>query len=199
TLALAEVHAALGQDAAARALVDEAMSVLQRSSRGGVVPEGDAHLVRGLIAVDRGETAEAVTALAQALSLSGWESRADLTRRVLAAAGGAGLARGGGRVAEAVAASDRLLEMVKMPPLAQVPRVRAVALRARGLALCRAGRAPEGEPMLAESLTLLEKLMDTDSAPVARVQLEHAGCLLERGRKADALALVEDARRTVQS
>jgi serine/threonine-protein kinase len=199
TLALAEVQAALGQDASARALVDEGMSVLQRSPRMGLVPEGDAHLVRGLIAVDRGETAEAITALAQALSLSGWESRADLTRRVLADAGRARLALGVGQVAEAIAASDRLLEMVKMPPLAQVPRVRAVALRARGLALCRAGRAPEGEPMLAEAVTLLGQLMDADSAPVARVQLEDAGCLLERGRKADAVALVEGARRTVQS
>src|SRR5262249_20395601 len=87
TLALAEVRAALGEDGAARTLIDEAMSVLQRSPRMGVVPEGDAHLIRGLIAVDRGETAEAHTALAQALSLSGWDSRADLTRRVLADAG----------------------------------------------------------------------------------------------------------------
>ena len=57
------------------------------SPRTALVPEGDVHLVRGLIAVDRGETAEAHTALAQALTLSGWETRADLTRRVMADAG----------------------------------------------------------------------------------------------------------------
>ncbi len=39
----------------------------------------------------------------------------------------------------------------------------------------------------------------SDSVPVARVQLEHAGCLLERGRKAEALALFEEARRAMQA
>ena len=53
--------------------------------------------------------------------------------------------------------------------------------------------------MLAEAITLLEQVMDTDSVPVARVRLEHAGCLLERGRKAEAAALVEEARRALQA
>ena len=39
--------------------------------------------------------------------------------------------------------------------------------------------------------------MDPDSAPVARVQLEHAGCLLEHGRRAEAAALVEEARAAI--
>ncbi len=92
TLALAQARAALGQDASARALLDEALSDVRASPRTALVPEGDVHLVRGLIAVDRGETAEAHTALAQALTLSGWETRADLTRRVMADAGRARLA-----------------------------------------------------------------------------------------------------------
>ncbi|MGZ6033894.1 MAG: protein kinase domain-containing protein [Myxococcaceae bacterium] len=199
TLALAHARAALGQDAAARTLLDEALSVVLGSPRTALVPEGDVHLVRGLIAVDRGETAEAHTALAQALTLSGWETRADLTRRVMADAGRARVAVLAGRGAEAVTASERLLELVKTPALAQVPRVRAVALEARGLSLCEADRAGEGEPMLAESVTLLAQVMDADSVPVARVRLEHARCLLERGQKAEAAALVEEVRRAVEA
>ncbi|HZX42993.1 MAG TPA: protein kinase, partial [Myxococcaceae bacterium] len=97
TIQLAEARAALGEHAAARGLLEEALSVVQRSPRTALVPEGDVHLVRGLIAVDRGETAEAHTELAQALTLSGWETRADLTRRVLADAGRARLALASGQ------------------------------------------------------------------------------------------------------
>ncbi len=86
-----------------------------------------------------------------------------------------------------------------MPALAQVPRVRAAALEARGLSLCTANQASEGEPMLAEAVTLLAQVMDADSVPVARVRLEHARCLLERGEKADAAALVEEVRRAVEA
>ena len=84
-----------------------------------------------------------------------------------------------------------------MPPLAQVPRVRAAALEARGAALCRSGRAPEGEPMLSEAVQLLGRVMDPDSTPVARVQLAHASCLIEHGKRTEAASLVEDARQAI--
>jgi hypothetical protein len=117
----------------------------------------------------------------------------------MADAGRARLAVLAGRGAEALAASVRLLELVKTPALAQVPRVRAAALEARGLSLCTANQASEGEPMLAEAVTLLAQVMDADSVPVARVRLEHARCLLERGQKAEAAALVEEVRRAVEA
>jgi eukaryotic-like serine/threonine-protein kinase len=197
TLALAEARAALGQDAPARALLDEALAVRQSSPRTASHPEGDVHLVRGLLAIDRKETAEAHTELGLALSLSGWESRADLTRRVLADAGRTRLAIAASQVNEALTASERLLEMVRMPPLAQVPRVRAVALEARGAALCRAGRAAEGEPMLSQAVQLLGRVMDPETAPVARVQLVQAGCLLDNGKRAEAASVLEAARQTI--
>ena len=53
--------------------------------------------------------------------------------------------------------------------------------------------------MLAEAVTLLSSVMDPDSPPVARVQLGHAACLHDRGRKAEATALLEDARRALQA
>ena len=199
TVGLAEARAALGEHAVARGLLDEALSVVQRSPRTAVAPEGDVHLLKGLIAVDRGETAEAHTELAQALTLSGWETRADLTRRVMADAGRARLALAGGQATEAMSASARLLELVRMPSLAQVARVRAVALEARGASLCQAGRGAEGEPMLAEAVSLLERVMDPDSAPVVRLQLAHAGCLLDQGKRAEATARLEDARRAMQA
>ena len=197
TVALAEVRGALGQDAQARALLDEALAVRQASPKNAVLPEGEVHLVRGLLAIERGETADAHTSLGLALSLSGWESRADLTRRALAEAGRARLALAAGQTSEALIASDRLIELTRMPPLAQVPRVRAAALEARGAALCRAGRAPEGEPMLGQAVQLLGRVMVPDSAPVARVQLAHASCLIEHGKRTEAASLVEDARQTI--
>jgi tetratricopeptide (TPR) repeat protein len=197
TLALAEVRGALGQDAQARALLDEALAVRQSSPKNAVLPEGDVHLVRGLLAIERGETADAHTSLGLALSLSGWESRADLTRRVHAGGGRTRLALAAGQINEALIASDRLIELTRMPPLAEVPRVRAVALEARGAALCRVGRAPEGEPMLGQAVQLLVQVMDPDSTPVARVRLAHASCLIEHGKRAEAASLVEDVRQAI--
>jgi hypothetical protein len=197
TVALAEVRGALGQEAQARALLDEALKVRQTSPRTAVLPEGDVHLVRGLLAIDRRETAEAVTELGLALSLSGWETRADLTRRVLADAGRTRLAVASGQVKEALTASNRLVELAAMPPLAQLPRVRAAALEARGAALCGASRSPEGEPMLGQAVQLLEKVMDPDSTQVARVRLAQASCLLDHGRRSEAASLVEDARQAI--
>ena len=197
TMALAEVRGALGQDAQAKALLDEALFVRQSSPKNAVLPEGDVHLVRGLLAVDRGETADAHTSLGLALSLSGWDSRADLTRRVLAGSGRTRLALAAGQTNEALVASERLVEITRMPPLVQVLRVRAAALEARGAALCGAGRAAEGEPMLAEAVQFLEKVMDPDSTPVARAQLAHASCLIEHGKRSEAASLVEDARQAI--
>ena len=199
TVGLAEARAAVGEHAAARGLLDEALSVVQKSPPTAVAPEGDVHLVRGLIAVDRGETAEAHTELAQALTLSGWETRADLTRRVLADAGRARLALAGGQAEEALSASGRLLELVRMPALVQLPRAHAAALEARGASLCQAGRGSEGEPMLAQAVAVLGKVVDPDSVPVARVQIAHAACLLDRGKRAEATALLEEARRDLQA
>jgi hypothetical protein len=89
--------------------------------------------------------------------------------------------------------------MVRMPPLAQVPRIRAVALEARGAALCRAGRAAEGEPMLSHAVQLLGRVMDPETAPVARVQLVQAGCLVDSGQRAEAASVLEAARQTINA
>src|SRR5262249_20014969 len=97
TLALAEARGALGQYAEARLLLDEALAVRQSSPKTAVLPEGDVHLVRGLLAIEHRETAEALSELGLALTVSGWETRADLTRRVLADAGRTRLAIAAGQ------------------------------------------------------------------------------------------------------
>jgi eukaryotic-like serine/threonine-protein kinase len=197
TLALAEVRGAMGQYTEARVLLDEALAVRQSSPKTAVLPEGDVHLVRGLLAIEHRETAEALTELGLALTQSGWETRADLTRRVLADAGRTRLAVAAGQTREALTASERLLELTRMPPLVQLPRVHAAALEARGAALCRAGRTSEGEPMLGQAVQLLGRVMDPDSPPVARVQLAHASCLLDHGKRSEAASVVEDARQAI--
>ena len=197
TIALAEARGALGQHAEARALLEEALVVLQSSPRNALQPEGDVHLVRGLLAADRGEAAEAHAALAQALTLTGWESRGDLTRRVLAEAARVRLALAAGQVDQALAISERLPELLGAPGLRELPRVRSAALEARGSSLCRAGRAIDGEPQLAEAVRLAASVVDPASPPLLRVQLAHAGCLLEQGRTAEGAALLDEARRAL--
>ena len=51
--------------------------------------------------------------------------------------------------------------------------------------------------MLAQAVQLLGKVMDPDSTPVARVQLAHASCLLEHGKRTEAASVVEDARQAI--
>jgi hypothetical protein len=53
--------------------------------------------------------------------------------------------------------------------------------------------------MLAEAVALLGRVMDPDSVPVARVQLGHAACLLDRGKRPEATALLEETRRALQA
>jgi hypothetical protein len=52
--------------------------------------------------------------------------------------------------------------------------------------------------MLAEAVAALGRVVDADSVPVTRVQLGHAGCLIDRGKRAEATALLEDVRRAMQ-
>jgi len=67
-----------------------------------------------------------------------------------------------------------------------------------GLWRLRTGRASGvREPMLAQAVQLLGKVMDPDSTPVARVQLAHASCLLEHGKRTEAASVVEDARQAI--
>ena len=51
--------------------------------------------------------------------------------------------------------------------------------------------------MLGQAVQLLGKVMDPDSTPVARVQLVHASCLLDHGKRSEAASVVEDARQAI--
>jgi hypothetical protein len=51
--------------------------------------------------------------------------------------------------------------------------------------------------MLSQSVQLLGRVMDPGTAPVARVQLVHAGCLLDLGKRAEAASVLENARQTI--
>ena len=51
--------------------------------------------------------------------------------------------------------------------------------------------------MLAQAVQLLGKVMVPESTPVVRVQLAHASCLLEHGKRTEAASVVEDARQAI--
>jgi hypothetical protein len=67
------------------------------------------------------------------------------------------------------------------------------------MALCAAGRPNEGEPLLARAQQLLAGMVDAGSAPLIEVELLRARCLVDLGRKPEANALVQQARRELGS
>src|SRR5262249_24976873 len=148
TVALAQARIALGQAAAAGPLLDEALGAVRASPPSSLHPESEVHLVRGLCALETDDVSGAREELADALAHSTAETRDDATRRVLAQAALSRLALGAGDTAAALAASEGAMKQLAVPQLAEMPRVQAAALEARGAALCAAGRAGEGEPML---------------------------------------------------
>jgi serine/threonine protein kinase/tetratricopeptide (TPR) repeat protein len=198
TVALAQARTALGAHQEAARLLDEALGALRDRPPSADHPEADVHLARALLALETANAAGAREALAKALARSGRESRDDLARRVLAEAALTRLALGADDSPAALAASDRAMQTSAEGPLAEVPRIRAAALEARGASLCAAARGEEGEPMLTRAAALVESVVGSEAPPLLRVRLSLARCLLDRGRRADALALLDRTRRELQ-
>jgi tetratricopeptide (TPR) repeat protein len=199
TVSLAEARIAAGALTEARALLDEALAVLRSAPPSALHPEGEGHLVLGLLEADAGRPGDARRELRQALALSATDSRDDLVRRVLAGAALTRLAIREGGVEEALSISSEVVREAKADRLAQLPRSQAVAAQARGTALCAAGRPGEGEPLLERAQQLLAAVVDPGSAPLIEVELLRAGCLLDQARKSEADVLVQQARREIVS
>ncbi|HEY1908000.1 MAG TPA: protein kinase, partial [Myxococcaceae bacterium] len=195
TVSLAKARIALGALTEARTLVDEALAVLRSARPSAAHPEAEIHLALGLLGIEAGRPDEARPELRQTLALSASDSRNDLTRRVLAGAALTRLALQEGGVDEALSTSKEVVREAQAPRLAQLPRSQAVAAQARGMALCAAGRSTEGEPLLARAQELLASLVDPGSAPLIEVELLRARCLSGLGRRSEADALVQQARR----
>jgi len=198
TVALAQARAALGAPAEAAQLLDEALATIRVRPPSTFYPEADVHLARGLLALETGDAAGARNALAEAVSRSGRESREDLARRVLAEAALTRLALGEDDGPAALAASQRAMEDSAAAPLAELPRIQATALESRGAALCATGQGEEGEAMLARAAPLMESVVGPDAPPLLRAHLSRARCLLDQGRAAEALVLLEQLRRQLQ-
>ena len=199
TVSLAEARIASGALIEGRALLDEALAVLRSAAPSAVHPEGEVHLALGLLEIEAGRSGEARRELRQALALSATDSRDDLARRVLAGAALTRLALQEHRVEEALSISGEVGEEARASRLAQLPRSQGVAAQTRGTALCAAGRPTEGEPLLARAQELLAAVVDPASAPLIEVELLHARCLLDLGRKSEGTALVQHARRELVS
>ena len=195
TVSLAEARIAAGALTEGRALLDEALAVLRSAPPSALHPEGEAHLALGLLEADAGRPGDAQRELRQALALSATDSRDDLARHVLAGAALTRLALQEGRVEEALSVSGEVVEEAKASRLAQLPRSQGVAAQTRGTALCAAGHPTEGEPLLARAQELLAAVVDPASAPLIEVELLHARCLLELGRRSEANVLLLQARR----
>jgi serine/threonine-protein kinase len=199
TVALAEARAELGQGAESGRLLDEALGVLRSSPPSSFHPEAEVHLARGLLALESDDRSGARTALSEALGRSGAETRDDLTRRVLTQAALTRLALASADTAAALAASEAAMQQLRAPQLAELPRIQATALEERGDALCAAGRAQEGEPMLSRAVALLGAVVDPGSPPLLRARLALARCLVDLGRRSEASALAEETRRELEA
>jgi tetratricopeptide (TPR) repeat protein len=195
TVSLAEARIAVGARIEARALLDEALGVLRGAPPSPLHPEGEVHLALGLLGLDAGSLDEARRELRQALALSATDSREDLARRVVVDAALTRLALQEGGVQEALSVSEDAVREAKATRLAQLPRSQGVAAQTRGMALCAAGRAIEGEPLLTRAQELLGWVVDPGTAPLVELELLHARCLVDLGRRSEAAALVEQARR----
>ena len=199
TVALAQARIAAGALTEAKTLLDEALAVVRGAPPSAAHPEGEVHLALGMLGVDAGEPGEARRELRQALALSATDSRSDLTRRVLAGAALTRLALREGDVEGAVSASKEVDRDARAARLAQLPRSQGVAAQARGMALCAAGRPAEGEPLLGRAQELMAAVVDPGSAPLIEVELLRARCLSDLGRRSEASALVQQARRELVS
>jgi len=191
TVDLAAAEAARGRYAEARALLDEALSVRWKGERSALLSVAEVQLAMGLLALEQQQAIEARSQLLLALAGSTGSSRADLTRQVLAQAALSQLAQAQGDVQAAAAAAERALAAATSPRVQELPRVRAVALEAKGTGLCRSGRPVEGEALLAEAEAATVPLLDPASPLLARTRLARAGCLIDLGRAAEARALAD--------
>jgi eukaryotic-like serine/threonine-protein kinase len=191
TVELAAVEAARGRYSRARDLLNEALSVRWRAERSAMLSVAEVQLALGLLALEQQQALEARSQLLLALAGSTGSSRADLTRQVLAQAALSQLAQAQGDAPGAAVAAERALAAARLPRVQELPRVRAVALEAKGTGLCRAGNPAAGEPLLAEAEAATVPLLDPSSPLLARTRLARAACLIDVGRVAEARALTE--------
>jgi len=199
TVALAQSRIELGQAAGAGPLLDEALDAVRGSPPSSLHPESEVHLVRGLRALETDDAPGARAELVEALARSSAETRDDLARRVLVQSALTRLALGSGDTATALTASEAAMQQLAAPQLAELPRIQAAGLEARGGALCASGRAGEGEPMLSRAAGLVGSVVDPGGAPLLRVHLAQARCLVDAGRRPEGSALAEQTRRELES
>jgi len=199
TVALAQARIALGHAAEAGPLLDEALAAVRASPPSSLHPEAEVHLVRGLCALETDDAPGARAELSEALAGSTAQTRDDAARRVLVQGALSRLALGSGDTAGALAASGSAMQLLTAPQLAEMPRIQAAGLEARGTALCASGQVGEGEPMLARAATLLDAVAGPGSPSSLRARLSDARCLVDAGRRAEASALAEESRRELQA
>jgi tetratricopeptide (TPR) repeat protein len=192
TVKLTTTYAAAGRYREVGDLLEDAL-VHRGRAHDSQWPVAEVHLTGGLLALDQGDEALARRELDRAMALSPAKIRGDLARRTLAEAGVARLAQLGGNEREAFVAADQAVTLAESPQVSQLPEIGAAALEAKGTTLCRFGRAPEGEPLLARVAVLRTQSLDPTSPLLARTQLVRAQCLLELGRTAEARALTRSA------
>jgi eukaryotic-like serine/threonine-protein kinase len=187
TLNLAIAQLSLGHYAEARTLLDEVQAAREKREGGAAnFSPAEAQLWRGWVALETDDATTARTELEKVVTASGGSTRADLTRQLGAQAGLSRLAREAGDGPAALAAADRAVAAWSTPRLKQFPVLEAMALEARGTARCRFGRAAEGEGDLARAVSLSTGAVDPVDPELARLRLEHAGCLGELGRTREA-------------
>ena len=153
----------------------------------------EAQLWRGQLALEQEDLSAAQTELERVLSAAKGTSRPALTWQLGAHAGLAQVALGRNDGPRALEEGEAAVAAASTVRLSQFPGFEAMALEARGASRCRFGRAAEGEADLARAVSLSTGAVDRVDPGLARLRLEHAGCLVELGRTREAREEVKAA------
>ena len=193
TLNLAIARLERGEYAEASALLDEVQGLREKQAKSVTLSPVEAQLWRGQLALEQEDLAAAQTELERVLSAAKGTSRSALTWQLGAHAGLARVALGRNDGPRALEEGEAAVAAASTVRLRQFPGFEATALEARGASRCRFGRAAEGEADLARAVSLSTGAVDRVDPGLARLRLEHAGCLVELGRTREAREEVKAA------
>ncbi|HSW04213.1 serine/threonine-protein kinase [Aquabacterium sp.] len=196
-VALANVLQQRGDEAAAKALLDEALAVRQRQEHHTLLPLAEVQYRLGLLALDAARHDEAQRQLQASLASAGGPGPGDQAQRSRSQAALARLALARGDAGAALATSQAALTAAEASLLAGDALARAAALEARGAIACALGQPAEGKARLAQALALRDPLIDAMSLEGAATRLSLAVCLQQLGHDAQAREALATARTAI--
>lgn len=180
-LALANALHQRGDEARARALLDEAYAVRIRQDHNTAAPLSEVLLSYAQFALDAGRLEEAQSRAQAALQSAAGPGISDQIQRVRARVIMTRVLLSRADAAGAKAFSAELLGEVQSPALHGFTTLRSTVLEVHGNVLCALGPADQGRGWLQQALTLREPLVDAVDLGTATLRLALANCERQQG------------------